>query len=335
VGAPADRCAALLADILAGPAELAAVLRAQAEAIRDVPLGALARPTWRMTGMGSSRFAAMDAAARLRAAGRDAAAEVASAAGGSPGGRDVLVLAISASGRTPEVIDAAQRHHGSSFVLGLTARPDAPLVEHADATIPLGAARIEASGIATLTYRATVAALAALGDDGPGDLLDRRLATAVPALQALVDGRDSWLDRAATILDAGRPVHVLADGARLGAAEQAALMLREAARIPATAYETGEWLHVGLYTMLPGDPVLLLAGSLADDESVATIRRRGGVIVSVGPAGPASDVHVALPAAALMDPLVRALVEPAAAELLAQELWRRASATEVAPPAPA
>ncbi len=106
-------------------------------------------------------------------------------------------------------------------------------------------------------------------------------------------------------------------------------MLREAPRIPATAYETGDWLHVGLYTLQPGDPVLLLAGSLADDEVVATVRRRGGVVVSVGPDGPASDLHVALPATALMDPLVRSLVEPAVAELLAQELWRRTTAAEL------
>ena len=158
--ATADRCAALLEDVLAGPAELAATLHAQADALADIPLGVLARPTWRLIGMGSSRFAAMDAAARLRAAGRDAVAEIASASGGSPGGRDVLALAISASGRTGEVIDAAQRHRGSSYVLGLTARADAPLAEVADATVPLGAAHVERSGIATLTYRATVAALA-------------------------------------------------------------------------------------------------------------------------------------------------------------------------------
>ncbi|MCJ7710066.1 MAG: hypothetical protein MUQ32_04465, partial [Chloroflexi bacterium] len=113
-----DRVEAFLADILASPDELAAVLQAQRAAIREVPLGVAARPSWRFIGMGSSRFAALDAAARLRAVGRDAHAEVASASGGSPGGRDVLVVAISASGRTPEVLDAAARHRASSFVLG-------------------------------------------------------------------------------------------------------------------------------------------------------------------------------------------------------------------------
>ena len=38
-------------------------------------------------------------------------------------------------------------------------------------------------------------------------------------------------------------------------------MLREAPRIAAHAFDTGDWLHVGLYTLLPGDPVLLFSGA--------------------------------------------------------------------------
>jgi fructoselysine-6-P-deglycase FrlB-like protein len=128
------------------------------------------------------------------------------------------------------------------------------------------------------------------------------------------------------VLDGGRLVHVLGDGGRLGLGEQAALMLREAPRIPAVAFDTGDWLHVGLYTLFPGDPVLLLGGSPADDVAVATIRARGGAVVSVGAVGADVDAHVALPDAALADPAVRALVEPAVAELLAAELWRRTGA---------
>lgn len=147
---------------------------------------------------------------------------------------------------------------------------------------------------------------------------------AVAALEALFVGRSAWLDAAVTALDTGREVHVLGDGARAGTTEQTALMLREAPRIAAMPFDTGDWLHVGLYTLYPGDAVLLLAGSPADVEAVDTIHRRGGIVVAVGPATPGSDVHVPLPDAALRDPSVRALVEPAVADLLAVELWRRA-----------
>jgi fructoselysine-6-P-deglycase FrlB-like protein len=325
----ADRAAALLADILAGPAELTSVLRAQREALRELPLGLGARPTWRFIGMGSSRFAALDAAARLRAVGRDANVEVASASGGSPGGRDVLVVAISASGRTPEVLAAAERHRVASFVVGLTAEPDSPLANAAGAAgavIPLRGDRAETAGIACLTYRATVAALALLAWEGEEALEPTGFADAPAALASLIDGRDAWLRAAADILDTGREVHVLGDGLRTGSLEQAALMLREAPRISALPFDTGDWLHAGLYTFLPGDAVLLFTGSPADDEAAATIRARGGSIVSVGPPRSDTAVHVPLPADALADPVVRALVEPVVAELLAVELWQRTAA---------
>ena len=322
-----DRCEAFRSDILAAPDELAAVLDAQARAIAGLPADVLAQPRWRVVGMGSSRFAAQDAAVRLRADGLDAAAETASASGPSRGGPDTLAIVVSSSGRTPEVLAAAERHRGaSSFVIALTARPDSPLAQRADAVLPLVGVRTETAGIACLTYRATVAGLRLLADAAAGEVPGVGLAVAVPALDALIRDRGAWLADAADVLDGGRAAHVLGDGGRLGLADQAALMLREAPRIPAVAFDTGDWLHVGLYTLFPGDPVLLFGGSPADGEAVATIRARGGAVVSVGPARGDADAHVPLPEAALEDPAVRALVEPAVAELLAAELWRRTCA---------
>jgi fructoselysine-6-P-deglycase FrlB-like protein len=328
----ADRPGAFLADILSAPDELAAVLDAQRAAIRDLPLGVAVRPTWRFVGMGSSRFAALDAAACLRAAGRDAHAELASAAGGSPGGRDSLVIAISASGRTKDVLAAAERYHRTSFVLAVTARPTSPLATSADAVVPLIGARNETAGIASRTYRATVSALALLVAEAEPALEPSGIDAAVPALAALVAGRDAWLGAAADALDGGRVIHVLGDGLRSGALEQAALMLREGPRLPAIAFDTGDWLHSGLYTLCPGDPVLLFAGSASDDEALATIRARGGVVVAVGAHRSEAHAGIPLPAAALTDAVVRALVEPAVAELLAAELWSRTGAREVSGP---
>lgn len=328
---PLDRCRAFLDDIESAPAELSAVLHAQRDAIADLPLGALARPSWRFIAMGSSRFAALDAAARLRSEGRDAHAETASAADGSPGGRDTLVVVISASGRTAEAVAAAERHHGASFVLGLAARASTPLADLADAFVPLGAAYIETAGIASLTYRATVAALYQLGavtGSAAPTMTRRSLADGPPALRELLAGREAWVGPAADLLHGGRTVHVLADGSRIGVAEQAALMLREAPRIPAAAFDTGDWLHVGQYTLYPGDPVLLFSGADADAEVIATIHRRGGRVVVVGPARDGADVAVALPVPCI-DPIVRSLVEPAVAELLAQALWARTAATDL------
>ena len=322
----ADRAGQFLQDILAAPPELAAVSAAQRAVIAGPFASALAavlaRRRRRLVGMGSSRFAAMDAASRWRLHGHDAVAEVASASGSTPGGPDTLAIAISNSGSTAEVVAAARRHRAQgSWVLAMTSRPDSPLAAEAHLVLPLRADRPEISGIATLSFRATVAGLLLLDGD---ESVDAELAAAPDALAAVIDGRDAWLAAGADLLDTGGVVHVLADGFHAGLAEEAALMLREAPRIMAWPIDTGDWLHVGLYTLLPGDAVLLLTGSPADAEVIETVHRRGGRVVAVGPAGNGADMWISVSRDVADTRVADIFATSAIAELLAAELWRRA-----------
>lgn len=324
--APADRAEILLEDVLAGPDELALILDRHARAVTGLPEAVFEHPRWRLLGMGSSCFAALDAATLLRAAGIDAAAELASGSLPSEPRGDTVAVLISNSGRTTEVVEAADRHRAGSYVIAVTGDPTSPLATRADAVIPLVAERAEAAGIASLSYRSTVAALAMLADRAAGRSPGAGMPAAVPALEALLAGRAAWLSSVADVLDGNRPVHVLADASRIGLAEQAALMLREAPRITAQAFDTGDWLHAGLYTLLPGDPVLLFSGAASDGAAVATAKAREGRVVGVGRALEDTAASVTLPDAVVDDPAVRSLVEPAVAELVAAELWSRTAA---------
>jgi glutamine---fructose-6-phosphate transaminase (isomerizing) len=317
----------LTEDILAAPDELAAAIDLHRRGIAALPEGLVDRPRWVLIGMGSSCFAARDAAAALRSVGHDAIAEIASASDGTPPGPDTLAIVISNSGRTAETVAAAARHHHRSGVIALTSEPASALAAEADAVLPLVAARRETAGIATLSSRSTVVALRLLAGQVDPSLGGNGIASAVPSLETLLDDRAAWLTRAADVLATGRPIHVLGDGLRLGGVEQAALMLREAPRMEAFAWDTGDWLHVGLYTLLPGDAVLLFSGSPADDEVVGTVHARGGKVIVVGDDRDQSDIHVPLPVTVAEDEVVRSLVEPAVAELLSAELWARATAT--------
>jgi hypothetical protein len=107
-------------------------------------------------------------------------------------------------------------------------------------------------------------------------------------------------------------------------------MLREAPRIEAFAWDTGDWLHVGVYTLLPDDAVLLFTGSPADGEAVAVAHARGARVVAVGDDLDGADLRVALPDTVSADPVIRSLVESAVPELLAAELWARADARTTA-----
>ncbi len=324
--APEDRAEILLKDILAGPDELALVLDRHARAVADLPGSVFEHQRWRLLGMGSSRFAALDAATHFRAAGIDAAAELASASLLSEPRGDTVAVLVSNSGKTPEVVEAADRHRAGSYVIAVTGDPVSPLATRADAVIPLVAERAEAAGISTLSYRSTVAVLTMLADRAAGRTPGGGMPAAVPALETLLAGRSSWLKSIVDILDGDRPVHVLADASRIGLAEQVALMLREGPRITAQAFDTGDWLHVGLYTLLPGDPVLLLSGGATDEAAVATANARGGRVVAVGRSLKDTAASVSLPDAVVDEPVVRSLVEPAVAELVAAELWKRTAA---------
>ena len=91
--------------------------------------------------------------------------------------------------------------------------------------------------------------------------------------------------------------------------------MREAPRLPAHAWETGDWLHTGVYLALPGHRVVSFPGSAADAVVAATVERRGGAVVTVAAGRTRSSVE-------------RAIVDSVVAERLAAALWRRASATE-------
>jgi glucosamine--fructose-6-phosphate aminotransferase (isomerizing) len=300
-----DRIAQFRADISASPDALARLL--------DEPPPSPIDPARRvcLTGLGSSRYAADIVAGALRASGRAVWSELASGEDRTRPAGDLTLVAISASGGTPEVVEVARRHQGTSHVLAITNRPTSPLADAADTTHALHA-DVEASGIACRTFRATLAVLAMLGGVSPADLrhLPEALAERLPASAA-------WAAAAADTLDGAPAIDVLADASLGGLAEQAALMLREAPRLPAHAGDTADWLHVGVYLAWPGHVVWLIPGSAADAELDRTLAVRGVRRVEDAPATP--------PGLSAID---RAIVTSIDAELLAAELWSRTHADQ-------
>ncbi len=311
-----DRVDQLLEDILDGPAALERLLAAYdgpKTPLAKIMPALQARSRIAFAGLGSSRYAARIAASDLRAAGASAWVEYASTTAPTAPASDLAFVAISASGRTAEVIASARRHRGRSLVIAVTNDPGSELASAADHVLALHAGR-EAAGIATRTFRATVAVLAMLAGRTPASL-----ASTVGELRVLIDDRERWLPEMTDAIDGASAIDVLADAAILGLAEQAALMLREAPRLPATAHDTGDWLHTAVYLAIPGHRALLFPGAKADAEVIDTIERRGGIVITMPSANAAPDP----------DPFRRAIIESAGGELLAAELWSRTSAADV------
>ncbi len=274
------------ADVLAAPARLEALLDAYDG--RDSPLDALQRPAPEcrsvlLLGMGSSRFAAETAAAALRAKGVHATTELASTGLPTAPAAGLLAVGISASGSTPETVEALARHRGIGPTLAVTNDPAGALAGTADHVLPLHAG-VEEGGVACLTFQATVAALLLLAgrltDAGP---TVAELRPAVAAAAALRDGRDAWLESLVALLTDAQTISTIAPAERSSSAEQSALMFREGPRLDVAAAETGDWLHVDVYlTKRPGYAGVLYTGSRFDTDVLAWARERGSAIVTVG-----------------------------------------------------
>lgn len=295
-------------------------LEAKPGALRDL-VPSLGSDPWRgldktarivCIGMGSSRFAALPIAGVLRAHGRDVVVERSSATDATPAAPGTIAIAISASGSTPETVDALIRHRaGGSTAIAITNTDDSPLAAAADRHIALRAGD-EAGGVACRTFQHTIALLLALVDP---ERAAAAVGRAADATEDLLDRRPTWVPQAVAELGDG-PVFLIAPEERIGSAEQGALMFREGPRVHADACETGDWLHVDVYLTKPLEyRALLFTGSRFDGEVRRWIDERSGSVVSVGAGG--------IRYRGDGDPDTALLTETLVPELIAADVWRR------------
>jgi glucosamine--fructose-6-phosphate aminotransferase (isomerizing) len=307
-------------------AEKPARLRALASTLRtaDPWAGLDDEPaSWVFLGMGSSHYANQVAAARLRARGIPAVAELAAS--------DLLplptpaatVVAVSATGGSAETLDAVRRLRqagGAARFVALTNRGDSELSSLCDDTVALRAG-VERGGVACRSFQHTLALLLALevqltgGPDLAG-ILDQ----AAEASAHLLGTRDDWLPAVSAAALGPHGTHVVAPARRLSSALQGALMLREGPRLPAVGCETADWSHVDVYLTRTTDyRLVLLAGSRWEPELLDWVSRRGSTLVAVGTEVPGAAVTLRYPHDDVDD--VRLLTETLVLELVAAQAW--------------
>jgi glutamine---fructose-6-phosphate transaminase (isomerizing) len=310
---------AFRADLELIPSTLSDLADAAAAGLVRWPSGDLPRRIL-LTGMGSSWYAASVAAQRMRVAGLDAVAELASAEATWPPSPDLLVVAVSATGSSTETLRAIGPHLGVSRVVALTNTDPSPLGDRADHVVDMRAG-VEAGGVACRSYRHTLAALLALEGQLTGRLeVAPVLEHAAIATAHLLDTVDEWRPEVAAALDSPDGVWVLAPFERLSSALQGALMVREGPRRRADGCETGDWSHVDVYLAKTLDyRALVFAGSRFDAAAAEWLTLRGSTVVSVGGPFPGARLEVRHPHDD--DPLVALLTEVLIAELVAHAWW--------------
>lgn len=273
-----------------------------------------------LLGMGSSHYANSVAAARLRARGINAVAELASSDLLPALAPETVVIAVSASGGSTETLDALNRYASPSQVIAVTNVADSKICSLAEHVIDMSAGE-EVGGVACRSFQHTLILLLALeahlfGEPMPVALVER----AARASAHLIDTAGEWLPplREAMIGPAG--THLVAPARRLSSAQQGALMLRECPRLAAIGCETGDWSHVDVYLTKTTDyRLLLFAGSRWEPELLAWVKERGTTLASVS--GDVEGAVLSIRYPGDDDDDLRLLVEVLVPELLASSLW--------------
>jgi glucosamine--fructose-6-phosphate aminotransferase (isomerizing) len=236
--------------------------------------------------------------------------------------RGCLFIAISQSGRSPDLLAAVAAAKASgALVLALCNSPGAPLMEAADLVIELRAGP-ETSVAATKSYLATLTALARFV---AAWTQNREFGAKIEALPELMERgwRADW-SAALPVLEAAANLYVVGRGLGLGAAQEIALKFKETCGLHAEAFSSAEVKH-GPYALLGKNfPALLLAQQDASLEGVQSlgaelVKREVPVLV----AGTSVPGAVSLPLAPAAPELAPILLVQSAYRLIAELAVRR------------
>jgi glucosamine--fructose-6-phosphate aminotransferase (isomerizing) len=259
-------------------------------------------PHFIMTGArGSSDHAATFAKyvfeTRLGIATASAAPSVSSLYGASQNLSGVLFLAISQSGRSPDLLQQAEAARtAGATVVALVNDADSPLAASAEFVVPLRAGA-ERSVAATKSY---IASLTAILHITARWNRDPRLAKALADLPTVL--RTAWTQdwsEVVELLANARNLFVIGRGLGLGIAQEAALKLKEACGLHAEAFSAAEVMHGPMTLVTAGFPVL--AFTQADETRAGLMRmveefRARGAPVLVAEPGDAQPGHLHVPA---------------------------------------
>jgi glucosamine--fructose-6-phosphate aminotransferase (isomerizing) len=187
--------------------------------------------------------------------------------GTQPDFQDTVFLAISQSGKSPDLLASVEKAKaGGAFVIAIVNDGKSPLSGLAHATVPLLAGP-EKSVAATKTYLASVAAIAALAAAWSEDDVLTKSLTQLPDLM-----REAWdadWSNVIPVLSPARDLYTIGRGVGFGAAQEAALKFKETCGLHAEAFSAAEVHHGPMALVKRGFPVLMLS---QNDETRAGMK---------------------------------------------------------------
>jgi glucosamine--fructose-6-phosphate aminotransferase (isomerizing) len=232
-----------------------------------------------------------------------------------------VMLAISQSGASPDLLSAVSSARAAgAHIVALVNAQDSPLAQLADELIPLGAG-LERSVAATKSYIGSLAAIVHLVASWSRDV---QLAAALQQAPELLE-RAWQLDWSAAVthLTPANNLYVIGRGLGLGVAQEAALKLKETCGLHAEAVSAAELRHGPMALVRAGFPLLIFT---QNDESRSGVTQLAAELAAQG-----ADVLLAGADAARATILPTEGAHPVIEPLLfAQSFYRMANALSLA-----
>jgi glucosamine--fructose-6-phosphate aminotransferase (isomerizing) len=239
------------------------------------------------------------------------------------------VLALSQSGRTPDVVEyVARARQAGAFTVAITNDPASELAVAAETVLPLEAGA-ETAVAATKTYSNQVAALGLLAAHaaGGGQAFADGLSAVIGQLDELVPSLESRITTVAVPFAFAGRMFVVGRGLEFATAREIALKLLETCRVAAEPLTATDLAHGPVAALDPLFPVWAIA---SDDETLpavleATARARdaGATIIASGSAADAlAGADYVLPVPRPASPLLAPLLSVVPGQLFAWALAR-------------
>lgn len=195
-----------------------------------------------------------------------------------------IVLAISQSGRSPDLLAAADRAADrGALLVAMVNDEESPLAGRADIMVPLSAGP-ELSVAATKSFIASLSAILHLLADWTDAEEIKDAVAALPGKLAEAWSLD-WSPAVAQLISA-QSMYVVGRGHALGPAQEAALKLKETCGIQAEAFSAAEVRHGPMAVVRSGFPVLLMGQKDESLDSVSALAsefgKRGASVLSAG-----------------------------------------------------
>lgn len=242
----------------------------------------------------------------------------------SPKFAGVPLLAISQSGKSPDLLGAATgAKEAGATVLGLVNDATSPLAAAADLLLPLHAGA-ERSVAATKSFVASLVAVAALTAAWSRDeILAEALMGVEEALQAA--WLQDWGAALAPLRDA-ESLLVLGRGLTLPIAGEAALKLKETSALHAEAFSSAEVAHGPMTLVGARDPVLVFApadaAAVGLQERLEAFASRGAQVIIAGQTEATVPGAIMLPLPPGLHPVMEAIAAILSFYRFAEQLSR-------------